>query len=133
VVTSTPKEDGSVSHEVQPGEALWSIALAYGTTVDELKQLNGLGSNDIYEGQVLLIRRKETQTAEPGTPTVTVTIGVPVSTATRRPTTTLTPTATPIPKPPATRQSGGLIAGVIVFGALLAAGVGTWLGTKRSH
>ncbi len=132
VVTSTPKEDGSISHEVQPGEALWSIALAYGISVDELKRLNGLDTNDIYEGQVLLIRRRAgTQTATPEAPTATVTIGVPVSTSTARPTTRATFTTTPVPAPPATRQGSGLMAGIILTAALLAAGVGTWLGTKK--
>ncbi|MEW6402040.1 MAG: CAP domain-containing protein [Chloroflexota bacterium] len=134
VVTSTPKDDGSLYHEVLPGEALWSIALAYNTTVDQLKQLNRLGSNEIYEGQVLLIRSdtSETVTATSDAPTMTVTIGVPLSTATRPATATGTATATPVPTPPATLQGGGLVVGIILIGALTAAGIGTWLGTKKS-
>jgi len=132
VLTSTPKDDGSVYHEVQPGQALWSIALAYSTTIDDIKRLNQLGSNDIFEGQMLLIRNIEPQTPTQDAPTMTVTIGVPLSTATSPVTRTPTAAATPLPTPPTTFQSSGLVVGIIILGALLGAGVGTWLGTKKS-
>lgn len=131
VVTSTPKDDGTLYHEVKIGQALWSIALAYGTTVDEIKQLNRLATNEIFEGQLLLISSEEPRTATPDAPTATVTIGVPLSTGTSVPTVTTTPTPTAIPAPPATRQSGGVVVGIIIMGALLAAGLGTWLSAKK--
>ena len=40
---------------VQKGDTLWSIANKYGTTVDELKQINNLTSNIINVGQRLKI------------------------------------------------------------------------------
>lgn len=40
---------------VTPGDTLFSIAKETGTSVDYLKQLNGLTSNTIYVGQRLLI------------------------------------------------------------------------------
>ena len=132
VRTSTALEDGSVVHEVQIGQALWSIALAYSTTIDELKRLNQLATNEIYVGQKLLVRRDVPATGSPKEPTVTVTSGVPFSTPTRHVTSTATSTSTPIPAPPATRQSSGVVVVIIVVGALIAAGIGTWLGTKKS-
>jgi LysM repeat protein len=132
VTTSTALEDGSVFHEVKLGQALWSIALAYGTTIDELKRLNQLANNEIYVGQNLLVRKEEAATGTPDGPTATVTIGVSTSTPTKRVTSTNTATPTPQPVPPSTRQSSGVIVIVIVFGALAAAGIGTWLSTKRS-
>ncbi len=57
VQTATPNPDGSIIHEVQPGQTLWAIASAYGTTVQRLWELNGLGENDvILPGQKLLVR-----------------------------------------------------------------------------
>lgn len=57
VQTATPHPDGSIIHEVQPGQTLWAIASAYGTTVQRLRELNGLGENDvILPGQKLFVR-----------------------------------------------------------------------------
>ncbi len=40
---------------VQQGDTLYSIARAYGVSVDAIKQANGLTSDDIYVGQQLII------------------------------------------------------------------------------
>ena len=131
VLTTTPIENGSVYHVVQPEEALWSIALAYDTTVDELKKINRLPSDAIFVGQKLLILEAEKITATPAA-TITVTLGIPTSTATRPMTPTITSTPTPLPTPPASGQSGGVIVGGIVVIAAVAAGLGAWLGRKKS-
>jgi len=131
VVTSTPKDDGSVYHEVRAGQALWSIALAYGTTVDEIKLLNRLSTNDIYEGQILLISKGKPLTPTPAEPTPTVTIGVPYSSPTENLPPTSTKESSPVPAPPRTRQSGGAVVGIIVLIALLGAGLGTWLSVRK--
>ncbi|MBL8102157.1 MAG: LysM peptidoglycan-binding domain-containing protein [Anaerolineales bacterium] len=131
VFLSTPLENGEIFHVVKKSEALWSIALAYGTTVEQLKVLNGLASDEIFEGQTLLVFRPIPDTATP-TIEVTATLGIPTSTATLPVTSTATSTPTPVPTAPVSRQSSGLVVGIIVLGALLAAGVGAWLGRKRS-
>lgn len=46
------------TYYVQPGDSLYSIAVRYGTTVDALRQANGLGSNAIAPGQSLNIASK---------------------------------------------------------------------------
>jgi LysM repeat protein len=99
VVTVTPNESGAVVHEVQAGQALWSIALAYETTVEEIAALNGLDPENpvIFAGGELLIRAGFTPTASP---TITNTPG-PV-TNTPRPTPTLRSTPTPGPTQPPT-------------------------------
>lgn len=48
------------SYTVQKGDTLFSIAKKHGTTVDQLKQLNGLTSNQIYVNQKLQIASTET-------------------------------------------------------------------------
>jgi len=111
---------------------LWSIALAYDTTVAELKRLNKLPTDEIFIGQKLLISKVEVDTPTP-LPSITVTFGIPTSTATRPVTPLPTFTATPVPTPPASRESGGMILGGIVLAALLAAGLGAWYGRKKSR
>jgi uncharacterized protein YkwD len=133
VITSTPNADGSIYHIVQKDEYLWNVALSYNMTVEDLKKLNRLSTDDVYEGQKLLIFKPK-----PGpsiTPTVgvtpTATFGIPTSTATHPVTPTITLTSTPLPTPPASFQSGQKIIGAIVLIALLGAGLGAWLGRKK--
>lgn len=58
--TSTPPSSGTPSspgrtYVVQPGDTLYSIARRNGTTVEAIRQANGLSSNLIYVGQTLVI------------------------------------------------------------------------------
>ncbi len=55
----------TIVHEVQRGETLYSIAQRYATTVDYLKQLNGLTSNNIYVGQRLLVPGRHAPDPQP--------------------------------------------------------------------
>ena len=133
VVLSTPREDGAVYHEVQYGQSLWSIAIAYGTKIDEIKRLNNLTSNDIYLGQKLLIKNVGTATPKVLVATQTKT---PQQTSTSAPTLVpetetfaVTPTLTA--KPQASVKNQGVLTWIIIVIALLAAGIGTWLGTKK--
>ncbi|NMB61087.1 MAG: LysM peptidoglycan-binding domain-containing protein [Chloroflexi bacterium] len=81
VNVATPQTDGSIVHTVEKGQALWSIAITYGVTVDQLRILNNLSETaNIYEGQQLYVRAAYTQT-----PTMTSTV------------TPMPPTRTPIP------------------------------------
>lgn len=132
VVISTPLDNGEVYHLVKKNEALWSIALAYNTTIEQLKLLNLLTTDEIFEGQTLLVKKPVPPTATP-TPVITATFGIPTSTATRPVTLTPTSTSTPIPQAPASLQSGGMVVGIIVLIALLAAGLGSLLGRKKTE
>jgi uncharacterized protein YkwD len=133
-IVSTPDENGNVYHIVQPGQTLWQIALAYKTTIDQLKRLNKLTADDIYVGQKLLIGRAGTATSNP--PTMTRTRDP--STVTPLPTfaiLTQTPTAaaTPVPRAPVSGLAGarGAVLAIAVV-ALVAAGLLTWTGRNRS-
>ncbi|MFO3797711.1 MAG: LysM peptidoglycan-binding domain-containing protein, partial [Anaerolineales bacterium] len=92
VFTVTPQADGRVIHIVQSGQTLWSIAIAYGVKVDDLRRLNNLVGNTIYPGQKLFITRL---------PTATSTLPPPTPSSTPWPTRTLSPTSTPtlVPSP----------------------------------
>lgn len=132
VVINTPLEDGTVYHQVQKDEGLWSIALAYDITIEQLKLLNGLATDEIFIGQTLVVKRAEIKTATPEI-IATATFGIPTSTATRPVTPTITSTATPLPAAPTSPQSGVRVVGGIILAALLAAGIGAWLGKKKSE
>lgn len=58
-LTYTPPE-GYISNTyvVQKGDSLYSIARKLNTTIDELKRLNNLTSNNLSVGQVLRIPSK---------------------------------------------------------------------------
>ncbi|NJN78112.1 MAG: LysM peptidoglycan-binding domain-containing protein, partial [Saprospiraceae bacterium] len=49
----------STTHEVSPGESLFSIAKKYKLTLDELKALNGMTDNTIFIGKKMIIRAEE--------------------------------------------------------------------------
>jgi uncharacterized protein YkwD/LysM repeat protein len=102
LATSTPHSDGMLVHLVGYGQTLWDIAKAYGVTVEDIQQLNGLSnSTAIYAGQKLLIRlpnptlaaaASRTSVVQQYTPTLS-----PTETRTRRPSSTPTRTHTPFP------------------------------------
>jgi uncharacterized protein YkwD len=78
VVLSTARPDGDVFHKIQYGQSLWSIAIAYHTTIDQIRAWNNLGEETtVYERQVLLVQRSATQpppatsTAVPSMPVIT--------------------------------------------------------------
>ncbi|SET71364.1 LysM repeat-containing protein [Salinibacillus kushneri] len=59
----TPKQ--STNYSVQAGDSLFLIAKKFGTSVDQIKQTNGLTSILIRIGQVLTIPAAQTQTEKP--------------------------------------------------------------------
>lgn len=79
VALNTPFPNGKVYHEVLYGQTLWSIAVAYGTTIKQIQGLNSLGeSTTVYEGQTLLVRTDATQSAPVTTGTVPEDSSIPV-------------------------------------------------------
>ncbi len=74
VVRATARPDGDVIHEVKNGQSLWSIAIAYGIKIEQIRRLNNLPSNDIFTGEKLLVQKSATQPV----PTSTAT-GTPVA------------------------------------------------------
>jgi len=84
IYTPTPGPDGRIIYIVKANDTLLGISLITGMSVEELRGLNNLTSDTIYEGQQLLLGLG-------GPPEVTPTIG---------PTPTATPVLpTPTPKP----------------------------------
>ena len=47
--------EGSNTYKVSTGDNLYEISRKYGTTVEQLKAMNGLTSNTIYVGQELIV------------------------------------------------------------------------------
>ena len=71
VVTATPKFDGTVTHIVQYGQTLLTIAEAYGITVEELRALNGFAADftAIWPEDELIIRQGTGESAPTPSPT----------------------------------------------------------------
>jgi LysM repeat protein len=137
-IVSTPNSNGDVIHEVQVGQTLWQLAIAYNVKIDEIKGLNNLFDNSIYPGTKLLIKTGVIQptVAQTETPAgdLTVTpINALISTATIiQPTLTSTKAVAPLPlSPPAnTSTTMGVVIGIIVL-ALLGGGLFIWLGSSK--
>jgi LysM repeat protein len=132
VIPNTPKPDGSVSHLVRPGETLWSIAIAYKTTIAELKAINRLADDSIYPGDTLTIFfPAATQTPAPTATATSVPTATPFVfwTVTSLP----EPTASPVPSAPVTGGSGIIIVGVIIVAAFVAAGALTAAGAHKNR
>jgi len=120
VVVATARPDGDVIHEVKNGQSLWSIAIKYGTKIDEIRRLNNLPSTDIYNGQKLLVQKSATQ--QP-TPTAISTI-TPTARMTLTPQPTQTPTPQPTNKQLASGQKTNMFSmSVIAIATLLAVGL----------
>ena len=85
ITVATANEDGSIFHTVESGQALWSIAIAYDITVDQILALNSLSENAIiYEGQSLQVRAAYTPTPRPtetNTPMAPTRTPIPAQTA----------------------------------------------------
>jgi LysM repeat protein len=127
IAVSTARPDGDVVHEVKYGQTLWSIAIEYGTTIEQIKRYNNLTTDAIAPGWKLLIQKGATQPAPP-TPTHFV------SEATPMPTVPSTPTAmtSPIESPPSANdtdvfaelgQNRTVVAALIISLSVLVAGM----------
>lgn len=66
--TPTPGPDGRIIYTVQESDTLWRIAAVSGVSLDELRQLNNLSSDNVRTGQVLLlgVLEAEQPTLAPG-------------------------------------------------------------------
>jgi len=137
-IVSTPNSNGDVIHEVQFGQTLWQLAIAYNVKIDEIKSLNNLFDNSIYPGNKLLIKTGVIQptAAHTETPTrdLTVTsINTPISAASiLQRTSTSTRVVTPLPSSPPRNNNAimGVMMGIIAL-ALLGGGLFTWLGGSK--
>jgi LysM repeat protein len=129
VITNTPNPDGIITHIVQYGETLYTIAEAYGVPIDQILRNSGLSptTTEIREGQELLIQTAQeptptdtpTPTEDPGTPTPTQ----PRPTMTPFPTRTPAPTFTPTPPPSLLQQTLGRST-TVGIGLILVCGLG---------
>jgi len=128
VARSTARPDGDVVHEVEYGQSLWSIAITYGTTIEQIQTWNNLGtSNIVYEQQMLLVQKGATQPAVIPTQTSTTAFSRPSSTPS--PTITQTEIAAGMAAQPI-RRSDSIVVILIISVSLLIAGVGASLRVK---
>jgi uncharacterized protein YkwD/LysM repeat protein len=137
---STAHPNGDVYHTVQNGQALWSIANGYHTTVDQLRAWNNLGEDTmLYTGQMLLVARSATQpppasATPPGMHTVVANPPVrPVGSISPNPTVIPTASVTPEhPGSPGVSPGKGWVVLILVL-AIAAGGLGTWLSSSNSQ
>jgi uncharacterized protein YkwD/LysM repeat protein len=140
VELATARPDGDVIHVVGYGQSLWSIAMAYGTRIDEIRRLNNITDLTIYTGQKLLVLKGATQPPPPPAETVAVT---PSPRPTRGPSTTpvsmaiaLENTSSTNQNLPVSQENSQSFLTTMVFGLLILAvvlgGLITWLTTPKT-
>lgn len=71
VVLSTARPDGGAIHEVKYEQTLWSIAIQYGTTIEQIRRLNNLPGDTVVPGWKLLVQKGTTQPAPSQKPLAT--------------------------------------------------------------
>ena len=133
IAVSTAKPDGDVVHEVRYGQTLWSLAIQYKVSVQEIKRLNGLTADTIIPGWKLLIQKSATQPA-------LVTQILPArdmteqrdlrATPSSTPTHFMTATSTPIILGQFARQNNMVIAAFLLSFSILFAGMISWVRKK---
>lgn len=142
-ITINPADaSGNVFHKVEYGQTLWSIAIAYGTTIKNIQALNNLGEDlTIYQGQNLLVMQNATP-AVISTPVITKQPEIFFSTLTTTPTTTSTSVAelfvnTPMAdianeqsdsqSQPNAQTDSRLLVMILIVAAFVGAGMAVWL------
>ena len=73
--TITPDNNNQTTYTISSGDSLYSIARRFNTTVDNIKSLNNLTSNNLSIGQVLKIPGYSTDTGNNNVTTYTVSSG----------------------------------------------------------
>ncbi len=134
VAVSTARPDGDVIHEVKYGQSLWSIAIQYGTTIEQIKRLNNLTNDTVIQGWKLLVKKGATQPAlfTAALPSGTVSI---LELSTPSPTITLTPVLEDVLPPfdigDFLRQNGTIVVALLISFSILVAGL-VGFGRKNS-
>lgn len=135
VARSTALPNGDVFHKVQAGQALWSIAIYYDTTIEEIRQLNHLGpDNTIYEGQDILVKRGATQPSDASNAVSTPAAGTAI---TPWKAVSATPTLTVMPVsdgglPGSSGQDVPMVIGVVVVALAILGGAMAVNGRRKS-
>ena len=131
---STPDVQGNLYHQVQSGQTLWSIAIAYGVKINDIRRLNQLvpTSTVIQLGVKLLIKRVGTATPAPSaTASREPETSTPAPTlALASPSLVMLSTATLAPASAGAISSGGAAIAIVAV-ALVAAGLVAWAGRSR--
>jgi LysM repeat protein len=127
VSLSTARPDGDVVHEVKYGQTLWSLAVQYKVSIEQIKSLNGLTNDTIVLGWKLLIQKAATQPAPP-VPTSVLNSSIQTRTPFVIPTWTPTSSATPLPNEAgmlavSLGQNKIVLAALIISFSVLVAGI----------
>lgn len=136
VSLSIARPDGDVVHEVKYGQTLWSLAIQYKVSIEQIKRLNGLIDDTIAPGWKLLIQKAATQPA-PLTPTSVLNPSIQTRTPFVIRTWTPTPSATPVPNAASMLamslgQNKIVLAALIISFSVLVAGI-IGLGNKKEE
>ena len=131
VFVSTARPDGDVIHQVAYGQSLWSVAIAYNTSIDQIRRWNNMREDEqVYEGEILLVQKAATQPADTSVTapaTMPEMFSAPPATSTPTLHPTVTPTLMPATTPEANPANPAVNRAVLVVILLIALIGGAWL------
>lgn len=134
ITLNTADANGNVYHQVQYGQTLWSIAIAYGTTIKNIQALNNLGEDlTIYQGQNLLVLQNvspaistagSTATIQPTNTSIATVTNIPTSVSTQI---VITSTLENIDVDSSNPSNSRLLVILLIIAAFVGAGMAVWL------
>lgn len=134
ITLSTADAQGRVFHKVQYGQTLWSIAIAYGTTIKNIQALNNLGEDlVIYQGQDLLVLQNVPPPLSTVGPTATIQLtNTLIATVTSIPTSVstqivITSTLENVDAEISNPSNSRLLVILLIIAAFVGAGMAAWL------
>lgn len=134
ITINSADANGNVFHKVEYGQSLWSIAIAYGTTIKNIQALNNLGEDlMIYQGQNLLVLQNVPPAVSTAEPAVTIhPTDTSIATVTSTPTsistqTVITPTLENVESDVSSTSNSRLLVMILIIAAFVGAGMAVWL------
>lgn len=134
ITLNTADANGRVFHKVEYGQTLWSIAVAYGTTIKNIQALNNLGEDlTIYQGQNLLVLQNvppplstvgPTVTIQPTNTSIATVTSIPTSVSTQI---VITPTLENVDVEISNPSNSRLLVIILIIASFVGAGMAVWL------
>ena len=122
VADAQERPDGAQVHIVESGQTLWSIAVAYGVSLDDLRAWNDLTGSVIRIGQVIIVKPAPQTASQTTSQRTSQTVPQAIPQATAPPAAGSAGAEASENDDDSTRMLVGIVAAVVVGGAVIGGG-----------